>query len=329
MGVQKMMSIQKVERILRADPFPVERLLEYPDLKLKIAAGVRGLNRTISLPELNRPALELAGFFDKWKRERVQIFGSGEMAYLQSNLQNPEVLDNLDKIFSSNPPCIVITNNIEALDIIRQLAESRYVAVFQTELHTTQFTKRLWDHLELELSPYVVKRGVMMDIFNVGVMITGPSSIGKSESALELIHKGHTFVADDLISIRGSQFSRLLATGHSSVPYHMEIRGIGIIDISRMYGPRAIRLSKNLDMVIELEDWDPEKDYERLGIERPKTVILGIEIPCYTLPVKPGRNISTIVEVSVIDHKLRESGTVMAQEFDEKLIKIMQKREGR
>jgi HPr kinase/phosphorylase len=224
---------------------------------------------------------------------------------------------------------VVITNNIHICKEIIDLAEKHDVPLFKTELHTTQFIKRLWDHLELDLSPFIVKRGVMMDIFNLGVLLTGPSSIGKSESALELVHKGHTFVADDLITIRGSQFSKLVASGHSPVPYHMEIRGIGIIDISRMYGPRAFRLSKQLDMVIELEDWAPDKDYERLGIERPTTTIMGIEVPCYTIPVKPGRNIGTIVEVAVIDHKLRLSGVFMAQEFDEKLINIMLKREGR
>lgn len=323
------MDLHKEERILRSDPFPVKKLLEFADLHLCVIAGSQGLDRTIHLPELNRPALELSGFFETWRPNRVQILGSGEVAYLQSKRENAEVHSNLERIFSSQPPCVVITNNLEPFPEIHHFADNYQVSVLQSELHTTQFTKRLWDHLEIELSPYIVKRGVMMDIFNVGVLITGPSSIGKSESALELMHKGHTFVADDLITIRGAQSSKLIAAGHSPVPYHMEIRGIGIIDAARMYGPRTIRQSKQLDLMISLEEWDADTEYERLGIERPTTRVLGIDIPCYRIPVKPGRNISTIVEVAILDHKLRESGIYMAKEFDETLIKIMQRREGR
>ncbi|MDX9753999.1 MAG: HPr(Ser) kinase/phosphatase [bacterium] len=323
------MNLQKEERILRSDPFPVRKLLDFSDLHLRVLAGEEGLNQTILLPELNRPALELSGFFEKWRPNRIQILGSGEMAYLLSKHEEPSVHEYVERIFASHPPCVVITNNFDPFPELLHLAETFHVALLQSELHTTQFTKRLWDHLEIELSPYVVKRGVMMDIFNVGVLITGPSSVGKSESALELMHKGHTFVADDLITIRGAQSSKVIATGHSPVPYHMEIRGIGIIDAARMYGPRAIRQYKQLDLIVSLEDWDADTDYERLGIDRPTTQILGIDIPCYTIPVKPGRNISTIVEVAVLDHKLRESGVFMAKEFDETLIKIMQKREGR
>jgi HPr kinase/phosphorylase len=329
MGVGNLMKRHVDDRILRAEPFAVRKLLEYSDLQLQVVAGENGLNVTVSYPELNRPALELSGFFDKWQPNRVQIFGTGEIAYIDCNRTNPSVLDNLRQIFTSRPPCVVVTNGSKVFSEIIDLANAHNVALFTTGHHTTQFTKRLWDHLEVELSTYVVKRGVMMDIFNLGVLLMGASSIGKSESALELVHKGHTFVADDLITIRGSKLSKLIASGHSPVPYHMEIRGIGIIDISRMYGPRAIRHAKQLDLIIELEDWANDIDYERLGIERQSLNILGIPVPRYTIPVKPGRNIATIVEVAVIEHKLRESGVEMAKEFDEKLIKIMQKREGR
>ncbi|MFB3786049.1 MAG: HPr(Ser) kinase/phosphatase [bacterium] len=317
------------ERVLMPDPLPVKRLIEWDDLDLNVIAGREGLNRTIVRSELNRPALEMAGFFEKWQRDRIQILGSGEIAYLEVHRHDPAVRQNLERIFSSPPPCVVVTNNLPVFEEVVELAERCQVTVFRSAHHTTRFTKRLWDHLEMELSPYVVKRGVLMDVFNLGVLITGPSSIGKSESALELINRGHAFVADDLILIRGGQLSKLFGTGRSPVPYHMEIRGVGIIDISRMYGPRVVRISKQLDMVVHLEEWDVLKEYERLGFESKTTKILGIDLPCYTIPVKPGRNISTIVEIAALDQKLKVAGIQMAREFDEKLIEAMRKHEGR
>ncbi|MBI1388453.1 MAG: HPr(Ser) kinase/phosphatase [bacterium] len=318
------------DRVLTPSPIPVRRILERADLELSVAAGESGLDRVIIRAEINRPALELSGFFDKWQPERVQILGSGEIAFIETRLAQGDrsVMNNLDRIFGSHPPCVVVTNDAEIPKEIFDLAERHKLSVFRTKHHSTSFTKRLWDHLNVELSPYVVKRGVLMDIFNVGVLITGPSSIGKSECALDLLAKGHTFVADDLILIRASQFSHLQGTGKAPVPYHMEVRGIGIIDISRMYGPRAVRLFKNVDMVANLEDWDAGKEYERLGMESKTTKILGVEVPLYNLPVKPGRNIGTIVEVAVLDKKLKQTGVYMAREFDEKLIQIMRKAEG-
>lgn len=317
------------ERILFPNPLPVKRLLEFHDLDLTVIGSEEGLKRGIVRPEVNRPALELTGFFEKYQPDRVQIFGSGEMSYLQSHLDNQTVLQNLDRLFATPPPCVVITNDYDVFPEIIKAANQNNVSVLKTTFNTTIFTKRLWDHLEIDLSPYVVRRGVLMDVFNIGTLITGPSSIGKSECALELLSKDHAFVADDLILIRGTQLSRLVGMGRSPVPYHMEIRGIGIIDISRMYGPKSVRMSKQVDLIVKLEDWDPSKEYERLGIEDKTTSILGIEKPCYTIPVKPGRNIATIVEVAVLDYKLKESGVHMAKEFDEKLIGSMKKHEDR
>ncbi len=313
------------ERVLMPDPLPVKKLVEFSDLHLEVLGGEEGITRSIFRAELNRPALELTGFFDKYQPDRVQIFGTGEMAYIENHLNHQEMLTNLERIFSSRTPCVVVTNNNWVFPEVIELANRYKLPVLRSKHNSTIFTKRLWDHLEIELSPYVVRRGVLMDIFNIGTLITGPGSIGKSECALELLAKGHAFVADDLILIRGTQLSKLMGTGRSPVPYHMEIRGIGIIDISRMYGPRVVRVSKQVDLVIRLEEWDSSKEYERLGIENKTTTILGIEMPCYTIPVKPGRNISNIVEVAVLDYKLKSTGVQMAKEFDEKLIDAMKK----
>jgi HPr kinase/phosphorylase len=316
------------EKVLQPDPIAVKRLLDWDDLDLEIAAGSEGLTRFIDRSELNRPALEMAGFFDKWQRDRIQIIGTGEISYIECHRNEETLRQNLERIFSSPPPCVVVTNNLPIFDDLIELANQYTVTVFKSSHHTTRFTKRLWDHLEVELSPYVVKRGVLMDIYNLGVLISGPSSIGKSECALELLNKGHSFVADDLVQIKGGQLAKLIGMGKSPVPHHMEIRGIGIIDINRMYGPKVVRMSKQVDMVVQLEEWDTSKEYERLGIDGKTIEILGIKLPCYTIPIKPGRNISSIVEVAVLEQKLRDSGVHMAREFDKKLIQCMQKREG-
>lgn len=314
-----------VARVLQPEPFPVHKLLEYHDLELEVIVGDEGLERTIPRPDVNRPAVELAGFFERWQPERVQIFGTGEMAYIESRLTDKSVKNNLDRIFSYRPPCVIITRGMKVFDVITEYAAKHKVALFRSPHVTTRLIKSLWDHLELALSPFVVVRGVLMDVFNVGVLLTGASSIGKSETALELLSNGHTFIADDLVKIRCVQLSTLIGTGRNPVPFHMEIRGIGIIDVSRMYGPRCVRQQKQVDMVIELEDWDASKDYERLGIENQSVTILETKLPLYSLPVKPGRNIGTIVEVAVLDHKLKQSGIHMAKEYDEQLIQAMQK----
>lgn len=314
-----------VARVLQPEPFPVHKLLEYHDLELEVIVGDEGLERTIPRPDVNRPAVELAGFFERWQPERVQIFGTGEMAYIESRLTDKSVKNNLDRIFSYRPPCVIITRGMKVFDVIAEYAAKHKVALFRSPHVTTRLIKSLWDHLELALSPFVVVRGVLMDVFNVGILLTGASSIGKSETALELLSNGHTFIADDLVKIRCVQLSTLIGTGRNPVPFHMEIRGIGIIDVSRMYGPRCVRQQKQVDMVIELEDWDASKDYERLGIENQSVTILETKLPLYSLPVKPGRNIGTIVEVAVLDHKLKQSGIHMAKEYDEQLIQAMQK----
>ncbi len=313
-------------KVLQPESFPVHRLLEYKDLDLEVFAGHAGLERTIPRPDVNRPAVELAGFFERWQPERVQILGTGEMAYIESRLTDDSMNINLDRIFSYRPPCVIVTRGMKIFDVMKEYAEKHSVALLRSTHVTTRLIKSLWDHLELELSPFTVVRGVLMDVFNVGVLITGASSIGKSETALELLSKGHTFVADDLVKIRCVQLSRLIGTGRNPVPFHMECRGIGIIDVSRMYGPRCIRQQKQVDLVIELEDWDAEKDYERLGIENRSVTILGTQLPLYSIPVKPGRNIGTIVEVAVLDNKLKQNGVHMAKEYDEKLIQAMKHR---
>lgn len=305
---------------------PVSRLLEFENLALTVFAGEKGLSRRVTSPELNRPALELLGYIEHLRFERVQIWGSGEVGFIESHASDAELAQYLHRFFASGIPCCVITNGTPAPPLLARLANEHDVCLLGSPHSTTRFTKRLWDHLEHELAPTVIERGVLMDIYGVGTLITGKSGVGKSECALELMEKGHTFVADDLIEVRAPQESRLVGTGRSPVPFHMEIRGVGIIDVNRMFGPRNIRKDKQIDLIVELQDWDPNVEYERLGIEPRFKEVLGVNVPHALIPVRPGRNISTIIEIAAINEKLKAQGVQMAAEFDKNLIKAMRER---
>jgi HPr kinase/phosphorylase len=309
-----------------AQGVPVSRLLEFENLALTVFAGQKGLSRQITSPELNRPALELVGYFERFRPERVQIWGSGEVGFIESHAEDPELQQRVRHFFASGIPCCVITNGVLTPPLLARMADEYGVCLFGSPHNTTRFTKRLWEHLEHELSPTVVHRGVLLDVYGVGTLIIGQSGIGKSECALELMEKGHTFVADDLIEVRAPQESRLLGTGRSPVPFHMEIRGIGIIDVNRVFGPRNIRKEKQIDLIVELQDWNPNVEYERVGIDQRFRDILGVKVPYVLIPIRPGRNISTIIEIAAINQKLKAQGVHMAAEFDRNLISAMRGR---
>lgn len=305
---------------------PVNLLLEFDNLALTVHAGEKGLDREINSPELNRPALELAGHFEQLRPERVQIWGSGEIGFIESHATEVDLGEHICRFFASGIPCCVVTNGMSPPSLLVEAAEEHGVPLLGSSHNTTRFTKRLWDHLEHELAPVVTLRGVLMDIYGVGTLITGQSGVGKSECALELMEKGHTFVADDLIEVRAPHESRLVGTGRSPVPYHMEIRGVGIIDVNRIFGPRNIRRDKQIDLMVELQDWTPNVEYERVGMDQQTREVLDVRVPYALIPVRPGRNISTIIEIAAINQKLKNQGVHMAASFDRNLIQAMRRR---
>ncbi|HPA44373.1 MAG TPA: HPr(Ser) kinase/phosphatase [bacterium] len=309
--------------IRRPHSISVGFLLELENLGLTVVAGEKGLSRPITSPEVNRPAIELFGIFDHLQPERVQILGSGETAHIQKRSEDPEMEANLRRFFISGIPCCVVTNGRTPPLPLPQLAEELGIPILVSSHNTTRFTKRLWEHLEHALAPVAIERGVLMDVYNIGTLIQGDSGVGKSECALELMERGHTFVADDLIEVRAPQESRLVGSGRGVVPYHMEIRGIGIIDVSRIFGPRSIRGEKQIDLIVELQDWNPDVEYERVGIVQRYRELLNVKVPYLLIPVRPGRNISTIIEIAAINQKLISQGVHMAAEFDRKLIQAM------
>jgi len=325
------LSIAKyVERSNAGAPPPetvrVSNLLENKHLELRLVAGEEFLDREVRSPELNRPALELTGFFDRFCPERIQIFGSGELTYLMENKDNPEVMGYLEKMFSYDVPCVIVSNNRDAPDFLCEMGLKHKKPILVSAHHTTKLYKRVWEALDLVFAPRTLMHGVLVDVFGVGVLILGKSGVGKSECALELVGRRHLLVADDLVEIRLLAASVLMGYANKNFPYHMEVRGLGIVDVNRIFGASAISRAKRIRLVVVLEQWDEKKEYERLGIEDHYCDILEMEIPALLIPVCPGRDISSIIEVGALRQKQRRMGVDPAKEMNERLIEMTRRK---
>ena len=261
----------------------------------------------IRSPDLNRPGMQFCGFYEFFAFERPQVIGKVEMTYLEK--RSPEERHQiLDRFFSYRIPCVVICRNMNPPPELIEAAESHRVHLFRSPLVTTRFTVSAIHYLNRCLAPHVTRHGVLLDVYGVGVLLTGKSGVGKSEAALELIKRGHQLVADDVVDICRIADDRLIGTCPEQVRHLMEIRGIGVIDIRAMYGIGAVAVSKSIDLMIELELWDEDKAYDRIGGEEGKIEILGVPVPRQTIPIKPGRNLAIIVEVAARNLSLRRSG---------------------
>lgn len=255
---------------------------------------------------INRPGLQLADYYEHFGYERVQIFGEQEMAYLKS-MDDFSRMRTCDRLFSYDIPCVIISSALEPCREIIDCAKKYNRVVLRSNQRTTMLVNELSILLNRMLAPTETIHGVLMDLYGVGVLIIGKSSIGKSETALELIQRGHRFVADDAVCIKRIN-DKLVGVAPGVIRYFMELRGIGIIDVRQMYGAGAVRLSKAIDLVIKLETWDEEKEYNRLGDKKEKYNILEVELPMHTVPVKPGRNLAIILEAAARNYRLKSMG---------------------
>ena len=261
----------------------------------------------IRSPELNRPGMQFCGFYEFFAFERPQVIGKVEMAYLEK--RTPEERHRiLNHFFSYRIPCVIICRNMTPPPELIEAAESHQVHVFRSALVTTRFTVSAIHYLNRCLAPHITRHGVLMDVYGVGILLTGKSGVGKSEAALELIKRGHQLIADDVVDICRIAENRLIGTCPEQVRHLMEIRGIGVIDIRAMYGIGAVAVSTSIDLMIELEIWDDNKSYDRIGGDEDKIEILGVPIPRQTIPIKPGRNLAIILEVAARNLSLRRSG---------------------
>jgi len=295
-----------------------ELLAENPyDLRLALVCGKPGLSRPVSSSHIQKPGLALAGFTEHLHPERVQVFGNTEMSFL-ATLAAPRQREILRGFFKGNPACLVVTKNLEVPAVLAEEAEAAGVPLLRTPLLTGLFIGRVQQLLEAMLMPRASLHGVLIDVFGVGILLLGKSGIGKSECALDLVMRGQRLVADDIVDVFRKQ-DMVYGTGSPIIKHHMEVRGLGIINIKDLYGVAAVRDTKKLELVVELVDWHPEEEYDRLGVEDRTFNVLDVPIPLLVVPVRPGRNMTTIIEVAARNHLLKLQGHHSARAFQERL----------
>ncbi len=293
--------------------------------KLSLLNKKDGFDRLIKDQNLHRPGLPLAGFLDLFSFNRVQIFGNTEMSYLR-NLLKEERIISLERIFKYNIPCLVITDNNKPTEELIELADNHNIPVFGSKYSTTKLTYLLSDFLDDQFAPRLSIHGSFVDVYGVGMMFVGNSGIGKSEVALDLVERGHRLVADDVVILTKKGEGILMGSGTNLVKHFMELRGIGIIDIRSMFGVRAIRYQKRLEVIIELEVWNDKSEYTRTGLDSSFLTLLDVEIPHIKLPIIPGKNITVISEIIALNYLLKHYGYDAAKVLQSRITqKIQQK----
>lgn len=288
-------------------------------LALTLLAGERGLKNRVSSARIQKPGLALDGYIEHLHPDRIQVLGNTEISFLQQ-IDNKVATENLRTLCSFPIACFIVTKGLRPPQLLLDLADQNGIPVLATPHQSSTFISLITKFLEEGLLPNTHLHGVLMDVLGVGVLLTGKSGIGKSECALDLVIRGHRLVADDMVFIKKKMPAVLVGQSEESIQYLMEIRGLGIINIKDLYGVSSIRDKKIIDIMLELVDWDEQHEYDRLGIDDRTTTILGIEIPHITLPVRPGRNLGSIIEVAARNHLLKGMGFHSARDFQERLL---------
>ena len=283
-------------------------------LQLTELSGVPSGSLSVESSDINRPGLQLAGFWDHFAHERPQLLGKVEMSYLYA-LDPTTRAERLDAFFGYRPPCVIICRSMACVDDMLEAARRHSVPVFQSAEDTTLVVLKIVNYLNNMLAPRVTMHGVLVDVYGVGMLILGESGVGKSEAALELIKRGHRLVADDVVDMRRVAAGRLVGEAPERIRHYMEIRGVGIIDIATMYGIGAVIRSKSIDMVVHLEIWEKDKGYDRLGLDEDHIEILDVRIPRLLIPIRPGRNLAIVLEVAARNLRLKQSGYNAAWEL--------------
>lgn len=286
--------------------------------QLEILAGKEGLKRFITVDDLYRPGLEMAGYFQYHPRERIQILGKTELSFI-SMLSSEEKRDRFEKICLPETPCIIISRGFDPPEELVVCANERQLPLLRSSISTTILFSRITDFLENQLAPTATIHGVLVDVYGIGMLITGGSGIGKSETALELVKRGHRLVADDAVEIHQTTDGKLTGTAPELIRHLLEIRGLGIINAMTLFGAGAVRTQKRIAIVVKLENWQPDKQYDRLGLDEETTKIIDTDIPVVTIPVRPGRNLAVIIEVAAMNFRLKRMGYNAALQFTNKL----------
>jgi len=295
-------------------------------LQLELLTPRVPLEGRIANPDVSSPGLSLAGYTDRFPEGRTQVFGKTEMSYL-STLEPTEVEARLGTVFAHDVPAVFITRGQEVPDRFLAAAARAGVPVFRTRIETGDFYRALKPWLEDVLAPVTTVHGSLADVYGIGLLFTGPSGIGKSECVLGLVERGHRLVADDLVFVSRRGNDVLMGKGHERQGFHMEIRGIGIVDVASMFGTRATRQRKRVEVIVDLQTWDDDQEYDRTGLDREMVRILGVEIPRLTIPLNPGKNLIAICEVIAMNQLLAYSGVDVPRRFDDGLRGAMNPRD--
>lgn len=292
---------------------PLSQIAEALNLtEVYVAENYKETN--ISTVEINRPGLELTGYLEFFDNKRIQVLGNTEFSYL--GRYGPEAQKMvIDSIFSFGPPAVIICRDIEPSNAILESAKLHKVSIFSTPQSTSDLTASLVQYLNKELAPRITRHGVLVEVYGEGCLLTGDSGVGKSETAIELIKRGHRLVADDAVEIRRTSLTTLYGQSPENIRHFIELRGIGIINARKLFGMGAIKLQEKIDMVINLEQWDSSKVYDRMGLDNEYMKILGIEVPTLTIPVKPGRNLAVIIEVAAMNNRQKKMGYNAARDL--------------
>jgi HPr kinase/phosphorylase len=289
-------------------------------LQLEPLTGDLGLDRAITVPEISSPGLVLAGYSARFMAKRLHVLGETEVTYLRS-LPEAERRQVADRFFGYDLPCVFVTKKQEVPREVLEAAERHGIPLMRSALKTAEFYSRITPYLQEAFAPRVTVHGSLADVYGVGLLFTGRSGIGKSECVLDLVERGHRLVADDVVHVTRRGADVLLGRGHELSHHYMEIRGVGLVDVKALFGIRAVRQQKRIEVVVELTDWDSTKEVDRTGLDRRTTVILDVELPMVSVPLNPGKNITVISEVVAMNHLLRYGGYDPAKVFNDRLLK--------
>ena len=293
------------------------------EFQFELIYGPEGFEKIeITTDDVNRPGLQLAGFFDYFEPQRLQIMGKAENAYVEQ-FDEAKRTDIFEKLCATGIPAVIVTRNIEVFPELIEAAMKYDVAVLRTNEFTSSVTSALVASLKVSLAPRITLHGVLVELYGEGILILGDSGVGKSETAIELVKRGHRLIADDAVEIKRVSDRTLVGCAPDIIRHFIELRGIGIVDVRRIFGMGAIKETERVDMIINLEQWVEGKMYDRLGMDNQYTDILGLRIPSLTIPVRPGRNLAVIIEVAAMNHRHKSMGYNAAKELNERMMKSM------
>ncbi len=287
-------------------------------LKLSLMSSENGFNRKINKSDTHRPGLALAGFVELFTYDRVQVLGNTEVRYLNS-LSDDKLVQSIDRFIEFEIPILIVTNGNKLPKYLLQAATRRSISIFGTPMTTTQLMHLMSDYLDMKFAPKTSVHASLVDVYGIGLLVTGRSGIGKSEVALDLVERGHRLVADDVVLITRTAEDILIGKGREISEHHIELRGVGLVDVKKVFGIRGVRLQKRIEVEIRLHQWDTKKEWDRTGLDEETTKILEVDLPLVNLPINPGKNMTVICETIAMNQLLKMQGYYTAKEFNRRL----------